>query len=1090
MAATTDSDFVLGLDIGVSSVGWALLDRRNQRFVSAGVRIFDSGMDENKFAKGEQGASNNVERRTARLHRRQLRRRAARQRELFVALQDAGLLPAEPRGAAPEARHTLWTDLDGRLTAAWGKRIAAENPSVMAPQHVLPYFLRARALDHRLEPHELGRALYHLGQRRGYKSNRKDDSSPDLQSLEASKNRKKVSAAEDDTKKVLVEIAGLEAEIAASARTLGEFLSRMDPAAARIRTRHTGRAMFEDEFEKIWAAQAPHYPQILTAELKARLHGLLFHQRPISAGKPGMCELEPHCLRAEMCTLAAQRFRLVQKLNDLAVISAGGTREPLTPEQHARVSQRLEEGGDITFVQLRAFLGLPKTAKFNLEVLDEEKKLPGNRTNAVMLRAFGDRWKTLSDSERKRIVRLWADADYPADVERLATEQWSLAPDAARQLASQKSEKGYCKLSLHAISRLLDRMEAGEPFKTAEARLYPNRFSGEKEKDQLPPVAKVLPLIPNPAVLRALTELRKVVNHIIRQYGKPAQVRVELARDLKRSAKDRQRLMDVMEDNRKRRAKVVARIQKEAGIQDPSGRDIEKGLLFEELPECAYCGKTISFANLFSDAPLFDVDHILPRSRFPDNSFSNKTLACNTCNAQKTHRTPYEAFASDPERWPAMVARVSRKKKAGRHDRFALGWDKHQRFLLKTTEELADFSARHLADTRYITKLAARYLEELYGGRDRQVPWEDQNQRCVFASSGMVTATLRKAWGLNAVLPQPEGAKNREEKKRIDHRHHAVDAMVIALSSQARVQQLSAAAAVGDGRIAERVSSRTLQAPWPGFVDSLRPLIEAINVSHRPDHKLSGTLHDETNYGRSRPYNGKDYVHVRKPVHTLSAKNISSDDVIVDRKIREAVQTKLSELGNDPKKLESNPAMLLTRTGRQIRIHNVRIRDMKRTVPLAHGAVALNENHHVWIAARLDNRDREIEWTGDVVSRFEAVEAHGRTKKEKKRTPIVKRDIRTEDGEVLRFKFSLMKGDMVEMDDWKSRERTLFIVNKFSAYSSGAVVISLSRHTDARIQTDMMKTGDFRGLSPETLRKANCRKVIVDALGRVHEAHD
>jgi CRISPR/Cas system Type II protein with McrA/HNH and RuvC-like nuclease domain len=154
------NSLILGLDLGVSSLGWALLDGPGRSFISAGVRIFDSGMDEKKFEKGEQGASNNVERRAARLHRRQLRRRAARQRDLFMVLQDAGLLPPEPRGGSPDDRHALLQELDRRLASAWAERIHAENPLVIAPEHVLPYFLRARALDHPLERYELGR-VYH-----------------------------------------------------------------------------------------------------------------------------------------------------------------------------------------------------------------------------------------------------------------------------------------------------------------------------------------------------------------------------------------------------------------------------------------------------------------------------------------------------------------------------------------------------------------------------------------------------------------------------------------------------------------------------------------------------------------------------------------------------------------------------------------------------------------------------------------------------------------------------------------------------------------------------------------------------------------
>lgn len=543
--------------------------------------------------------------------------------------------------------------------------------------------------------------------------------------------------------------------------------------------------------------------------------------------------------------------------------------------------------------------------------------------------------------------------------------------------------------------------------------------------------------------------------------------------------------MDQMEDNRKRRAKVLKRIEQEAGIPNPSGRDIEKGLLFEEMGECAYCGKKINFEMLFADAPQFDVDHILPISRFPDNSFTNKTLACSSCNAQKKNRTPFEAFGAEADFWDKLKTRIA-SKRAGR---FALTGDKRKRFLLQNSEEIADFSARHLADTRYITKLAARYLEQLYGGRDRDRPWEDQKQRCVFASSGSVTATLRKAWGLNAILPGagPSSKDGEPRKVRADHRHHAIDAMVIALSNQAAVQQLSAAAAVGDGRIAERVSSRTLQQPWPNFVPSICPLVDNMLVSHRPNHRLDGSLHKETNYGPEREFAQKKYVHVRTPVHLLSASDINAEHVIVDPKVRDAVQQRLREMGGDSKKLEKNCPELITRTGKHVPIHNVRIRLVKPVVRVASALrqryVETGDNHHVWLAARLDSRDREIEWFGDVVSRLEAAQRKRRDE------PIVQKHISSEGDDRLTYKFSLMRNDTVQMKDCRGGKLGLFIVNGFSAFGSGSVVISLSRHHDARIQSDMQKTGDFRRLSPDTLRKLEARKVVIDSLGRVRNAN-
>ena len=167
-------EWVLGLDIGSASIGWALVDRAGRRLEAAGSRIFPAGVDQNTFAQGKPGASNNTERRRYRLQRRQFRRRAARQRSLFLLLQRAGLFPgpydpSQPadRAGSPDTRRAVLDRLDAALADKW--RSSPELAVLAAPDQVLPYFLRARALDHRLEAHELGRVLYHLAQRRGFR---------------------------------------------------------------------------------------------------------------------------------------------------------------------------------------------------------------------------------------------------------------------------------------------------------------------------------------------------------------------------------------------------------------------------------------------------------------------------------------------------------------------------------------------------------------------------------------------------------------------------------------------------------------------------------------------------------------------------------------------------------------------------------------------------------------------------------------------------------------------------------------------------------------------------------------------------------
>jgi CRISPR-associated endonuclease Csn1 len=1060
--------YTLGLDLGSASVGWALLDRGGKMLVDCGVRVFDPGVDPNKFMKGEEGSSKNVQRRMARLQRRQIRRRAARARDLFRALQDAGLLPGTACDSA--GRHASLEQLDQELRARWRTKLRAISADHRFEQ-VLPYLMRGRALDERLELDELGRVLYQLGQRRGFKSNRKEGRSLKAKAEEEGKKATKKDAG--DKSQVKAEIANLAREIETSrARTLGEYFAGRDPTEARIRDRWTGRKMYEEEFEKIWARQSEFHASVLTAEFRERVRRLLFFQRPIAmnAGAIGECELERGEKRAPVASLEAQRFRLLQKVNDLKYVTADFAEHDLTAEQRQKLAQELENKGDLTFAAIRKLLGLAKEVRLNLE-RGGERKLRGNRTAATMLKAFGYRWAAIEERERQRVVGKWMRTESEEEMRQVAELKFELTPEQAMVLADTEPEDGYSRLSLKALRKILPRMEEGVPFKTAETDVYGNRFSGGEAKDFLPPVEDVLPQIPNPAVKRALTELKKVVNAIVRKHGKPQETRIELARDLKSNAEQRYLAWKGMREQEKRREGAAAAITKETGMTEPKSKDKEMALLHGECGGiCVYCGRSLgTLAALFNGDGGVQVEHILPKSRFPDDSFGNKTLACRECNALKHSRTPFEAFGGDEESWKALLERVRKLKNRA----------KLERFELKSADEMKAFTARRLQDTRYVSKLAARYVGELYGGRD--VQGNGETRRAVYSSSGMVTATLRRAWGLEAILreggaPAPDGSKG---KPRTDHRHHAVDAVVIALSSPGIIQELSRASAQGPTGNA-RISGKSLQPPWVDFVEKVRPQILGIHVSHRLEHKLHGPLHEETNYSKVR---SDGTAHVRKPVHLLSSKGTVSQAqlaAIVDPKVRAAVAAKLAEVGNNAKKLENNWPYLVAKSGARIPIRRVRLRVKEKPQPIGSGTrerqVVTGGNHHIALfATEKRGKDR---WEGMVVSRLDAVERLRRKK------PVIEKFL--PDSPDWKFQFSLMGGDMVEMWDEKRKERNLLVVH---GISEGDLVFA--RHTDARPITDLKKTNEWVRLRTEDqLRIWGCRKVEVGPLGEVNPVGD
>jgi CRISPR-associated endonuclease Csn1 len=1075
ISAGSSQKYTLGLDLGSASLGWALvaLDDEDEPIglLRTGVRIFEPGVDGTTM-EIEQGKdqSKAVDRRTERLHRRQLRRRAARQRELFHLLQAHSLLPPfeglsnqseNEKFTSSGARHAILNAFDQQLQTKWDN--ANSDRAAMYAQLPL-YFLRAAGLDEKLEPYEFGRVLYHLIQRRGFKSNRR----------ETAKNVEK----DKELGAVKAGISQLEQEMkAANARTLGEYFSTLDPHQQKVRRLWTARAMYEHEFNLLWQTQATHHPELLTAEFRAQIATLLFFQRRIAAQGHliGKCELEPDKRRAPWASLEAQRFRILQKVNDLKLIEPGNPdAQPLTPEERASVYTLLDQEGDQTFAAIRKHLGMPKTIQFNLERGDE-KKLRGNRTNVTMTQVFGDRWALFSEEDQKRIVEEWRTSESEDSLMRRGIEHWGLSEASAKLWAEKHPEDGYCALSRKAISRLMPLMISGMSFKEAETKLYGDRFSGNEVFDAVPVVRESLKTLRNPAVERSLTELRKVVNAIIREYGKPYEIRIELARDLK---KPRQERVTATKNNRKRQSEreaVKAKILKECGLEYPSRADIEKAMLHEECGGiCPYTGRAIPFSGLFRDSQ-FDVEHIIPISRYPDDSFQNKTLCYHEENRnRKRNRTPFEAYPAND--WKIMLERVKKFNNPG----------KLKRFMLRTEDELKEFSSRQMNDTRYASVLAGRLLGTLYGGRD--VATGTGARQAIFASSGFVTATLRRAWGLESILREAVPSTNGQNKgkPRTDHRHHAIDAITIALTKQSVIHAMSSAASADINPQHSARSFRSLPAPWVDFVASIRPQIENMVVSHRPEHKISGELHDATNYGQPYTLNGKPTVHIRKPVEGLSAKDIEN---IVDDEVRRAVAQKAESLAGDLSKCATSNdwPFIQAKDGRHIPIKRARIKKVLKVTPIASGPrerfVAESSNHHVAIFAQMDATGREKRWDSIPVSLLEA------TERKRRKLPIIQKSYPDEKNFV--FKFSLMGGDMIEIHRNCNHAENACVPSIYRVRTIATNgQLSLVRVNDARMILDIKEAKEWWSPRANTLKQMECRKVVIDLMGRIHPAND
>ena len=408
------AELTLGLDVGPNSIGWALVDSIAGKALAAGVRVFPEGVDRDQQG-GEK--SKTQSRRDARGTRRQIRRRARRRKLLRQALTTAGLLPANP------------SDLENLLA-------------------VNPYELRRRALTERLELHEFGRVLLHLNQHRGYLSNRKTDKATD-----------------NETKGILAEMNELAAEIKqADCPTLGSFFAELEGSFDRrkqtdgphIRRRHTKREMYEAEFEQIWTEQQKHYPSLLTDALKCGnygkqkfpkkpvalrkqsnlvaeygIYGLIFFQRKMYWPKSvvGRCELEPREKRCPRAARIAQRFRIVQEVNNLRLLDRATRLERrLDANEREKVVKRLMESKEVKFDQIRTLLDIPETVRFNFEQ-GGRKKLDGHLPDCTLggKKCLGKRWKELPEEAKDRVVDILIEEDQEEDVVRKLTIECGLS---------------------------------------------------------------------------------------------------------------------------------------------------------------------------------------------------------------------------------------------------------------------------------------------------------------------------------------------------------------------------------------------------------------------------------------------------------------------------------------------------------------------------------------------------------------------------------------------------------------------------------------------------------------------------------------
>ncbi|MBR5965013.1 MAG: type II CRISPR RNA-guided endonuclease Cas9 [Treponema sp.] len=812
----------LGLDLGTNSIGWAVysLDKDNKplQLEDMGVRIFSDGRD----PKTKEPLA--VARRIARGQRKIIYRRKLRRKATFRLLQKQGLFPK---------------------TKEESQKLKTLNP----------YELRVKALDKKLEPYELARVLFNLSVRRGFKSNRKDAQSEEATS---SANSEKLSQAE--------KCAELSKAISESGcRTLGEFLWKNQEKNHGIRfvpgrmTYYPLRKMYEDEFNTIRAVQETHFKNI---DWNA-IYDAIFFQRPLKPQERGRCQYMNDKERTFKAMPCAQRLRILQDIRNLKYQNEEGKTLPLSEENEKALFELLDSKEKVTFDAFRKTLGLNKACVFNLE--KNRDSLLGNKT-AVSLRnknRFGILWDNLSIEEQDAIVEKMITADEDNEIYELL-EKYNLTDEQKESIVKLQFASGTTMLCKEVSEQLVHKMDSlGCDYTTAVQALgYKYADQSVEKYDELPYYGKVLvgstmgidPTKPenkpelkygkisNPTVHVALNQTRVVVNALIKQYGKPAQIAIELSRDLKASREAKAAIQKRQNDNKKRNEILNKNITDAYKIAYPNRTDRLKFKLWEELGaeglprKCLYCGKTISGAELFSKNKSIEIEHILPFSRTLLDAESNLTVAHASCNAFKKERSPYEAFGSNPKgyNWQEILERANQLKNPAKRGRFAVD-------AMENFEKDSGFIARQLTDNAYLSKMALRYLKSVCDD--------------IWSVNGGMTKLLRDKWEIDSVLKRKIGDDEiahfglksemigEYKKNRYDHRHHALDASVIALIDRSLVKEISTLNA--------RSQSHRIEAPqMPVPRMELQEKVKNIVVSFKPDHGAEGKLSKETLLGK------------------------------------------------------------------------------------------------------------------------------------------------------------------------------------------------------------------------------------------------
>lgn len=849
-----DCHYTLGLDIGIASIGWAVLgndeDGTPNRIIDLGVRVFESAEVQ------KTGESLAAPRRDARSARRRLRRHRHRLERIRYLLVQQGVLTQE------------------EMTHLYDKS-----------DMVSPYQLRTEGLDRLLNAQEFSKVLIHLAQRRGYQSN---------STAEEAKNEK-----ENGVIKAAI-LENQQRMERGGYRTIGEMMYRDGAFWETINgiryhcTRNKAgdyrftvdRASILAEVSLLFEAQRRLGSPWASVEMEDAYTAILSSQRSFDEGpgndshgnespfrkamshNVGNCTLIPTELRAARADYTAEYFKLLQDLNHMRLVDNNGS-HPLTQQQRDDLETAAFYTANLTYGQLRKKLGLSDEVRFAGLYYGKDPIEKAEKRKWAQMQSY-HKIRTALDKVSKNAIRTLTQDQLDAigeilaggvsDAKRINSFCLEGIPEEYHKALLPLSISKRAKLSIAAMRKLIPFLQQGMRYDEAckAAGLDFHGADGKVEK-----LSDFLGEITNPVVRRAVSQTIKVVNAVVRENGNPDAVRIELAREMHHSIKERNRMKKQQEDNREKNEQAKAQILETKAGTRVTGLDIVKFKLHQEQKGfCPYSGAEIKKERLYEPG-YAEVDHIIPYSRCFDDSYSNKVLVLAEENQQKGNRTPYEYFGANEQRWEEFSA----------HVRASVRDFKKRQKLLNTSfgeKQKEEFTQRNLNDTQHITRVVYNYLRSNLEFADSAYA-----KAPVQAVNGAVTAMLRGRWGI--------------EKMRGDgDLHHCKDAVVIAATSRSMIKDLTEYyqkeerlfmgkthfVDPGTGEVLTRKEFQQRFAPkfpqpWDWFREELEARLDPVNpmdavmalhlstyesdeeiapvfVSHMPKHTVTGAAHEET----------------------------------------------------------------------------------------------------------------------------------------------------------------------------------------------------------------------------------------------------